>query len=253
MKYTYDTFVCTLYTCFTLSIYGEHIFLMHELALKESCQRFELKKIKIRMHLPLQIFFFFSTNTDEPCTTNMFLLLWVDRYSAANIICLLQDAKCIYSNRPTLSRTHDIIKISKHHDTFQGFQQMYLTFIIKSCETKNCHVLSLALPECWNWVKYGHSPREVNIWAHELWWKFENTQIESSTSALTDRAKITWISPRYANCHQKSVKSRSKKLLSSARPRFVWGKGEKEQKPENLAFQVPRTTLLRDYKSECIH
>ena len=123
---TYDTFLCTLYTCFTLSIYVEHIFLMHELALKESCQRFELKKIKIRMHLPLQIFFFFSTNTDEPCTTNMFLLLWVDRYSAANIICLLQDAKCIYSNRPTLSRTHDIIKISKHHDTFQGFQQMYL-------------------------------------------------------------------------------------------------------------------------------
>ena len=202
---------------------------------------------------PLQIFFFFPTNTDEPCTTNMFLLLWVDRYSAANIICLLQDAKCIYSNRPTLSRTHDIIKISKHHDTFQGFQQMYLTFIIKSWETKNCHVLSLALPECWNWVKYGHSPREVNIWAHELWWKFESTQIESSTSALTDIAKITWISPRYANCHQKSVKSRCKKLLSSARPRFVWGKGEKEQKPENLAFQVPRTTLLRDYKSECIH
>ena len=115
-----------VYTCFTLSIYVEHIFLMRGLALKESCQRFELKKIQIRMHLLLQIFFFFSTNTDEPCTTNMFLLLWVDRYSAANIICLLQDAKCIYSNRPTLSRTHDIIKISKHHDTFQGFQQMYL-------------------------------------------------------------------------------------------------------------------------------
>ena len=115
-----------VYTCFTLSIYVEHIFLMRELALKESCQRFELKKIQIRMHLLLQIFFFFSTNTDEPCTTNMFLLLWVDRYSAANIICLLQDAKCIYSNRPTLSRTHDIIKISKHLDTFQGFQQMYL-------------------------------------------------------------------------------------------------------------------------------
>ena len=174
-NYTYDTF---LYTCFTLSIYVEHIFLMHELALKESCQRFELKKIQIRMHLLLQIFFFFSTNTDEPCTTNMFLLLWVDRYSAANIICLLQDAKCIYSNRPTLSRTHDIIKISKHHDTFQGFQQMYLTFIIKSWETKNCHVLSLALPECWNWVKYGHSPRRgqhlsrghlMEIWKYSYW------------------------------------------------------------------------------------
>ena len=175
---TYDTFLCKLYTCFTLSIYVEHIFLMHELALKESCQRFELKKIQIRMHLPLQIFFFFPTTTDEPCTTNMFLLLWVDRYSAANIICLLQDAKCIYSNRPTLSRTHDIIKISKHHDTFQGFQQMYLTFIIKSWETKNCHVLSLALPECWNWVKYGHSPRGgqhsstrtmMEIWNYSNW------------------------------------------------------------------------------------
>ena len=76
---TYDTFLCTLYTCFTLSIYVEHIFLMHELALKESCQRFELKKIKIQMHLPykysssslqilmnpaLQICFFFSESTD---------------------------------------------------------------------------------------------------------------------------------------------------------------------------------------------
>ena len=178
MKYTYDTFLCRLYTCFTLSIYVEHIFLMRELALKESCQRFELKKIQIRMHLLLQIFFFFSTNTDEPCTTNMFLLLWVDRYSAANIICLLQDAKCIYSNRPTLSRTHDIIKISKHLDTFQGFQQMYQTFIIKSWETLNCHVLSLALPECWNWVKYGHSPRRgqhlsrghmMEIWKYSYW------------------------------------------------------------------------------------
>ena len=124
---------------------------------------------------PLQIFFFFPTNTDEPCTTNMFLLLWVDRYSAANIICLLQDAKCIYSNRPTLSRTHDIIKISKHHDTFQGFQQMYLTFIIKSCETKNCHVLSLALPECWNWVKYGHSPRRST---------FEHTNYDGNLKVL---------------------------------------------------------------------
>ena len=164
-----------VYICFTLSIYVEHIFLMHELALKESNQRFELKKIKIRMHLPLQIFFFFPTTTDEPCTTNMFLLLWVDRYSAANIICLLQDAKCIYSNRPTLSRTHDIIKISKHHDTFQGFQQMFLTFIIKSCETKNCHVLSLALPECWNWVKYGHSPRRST---------FEHTNYDGNLKVL---------------------------------------------------------------------